>query len=86
MNISKVKINQMSVLFIVIFCNFNAFQKQNEPAHDKTNKMACAPSEDQPWYPPSLVRIFAAHEESFGPSLHSERTAETLIRLGRCPG
>ena len=29
--------------------------------HDKTNKMACAPSEDsdQPWHPPSLIRVFA---------------------------
>ena len=32
-----------------------------EPPHDKTNKMACAPSEDsdQPGQPPSLIRIFA---------------------------
>ena len=33
----------------------------NEPPHDKTNKMACAPSEDsdQPGHPSSLVRVFA---------------------------
>ena len=32
-----------------------------EPPRDKTNKMACAPSEDsdQPGYPPSLIRVFA---------------------------
>ena len=32
-----------------------------EPAHDKTNKLACAPSEDsdQPGHPPSLIRAFA---------------------------
>ena len=32
-----------------------------EPPHDKTNKMAYAPSEDsdQPGHPPSLIRIFA---------------------------
>ena len=32
-----------------------------EPAHDKTNKMTCAPSEDsdQPGHPPSLIRVFA---------------------------
>ena len=31
-----------------------------EPPHNKTNKMACAPSEDsgQPWHPPSLIRVF----------------------------
>ena len=32
-----------------------------EPPHDKTNKMACAPSEDsdQPGHPPTLIRVFA---------------------------
>ena len=32
-----------------------------EPPHDKTNKMACAPSEDsdQPGHLPSLIRVFA---------------------------
>ena len=33
---------------------------QCEPPHDRTNKMACAPSEDsdQPGHPPSLIRVF----------------------------
>ena len=33
----------------------------NEPPHDKTNKMACAPSEDlnQPGHLPPLIRVFA---------------------------
>ena len=33
----------------------------SEPPHDKTNKMACAPSEDsvQSGHPPSLIRVFA---------------------------
>ena len=32
-----------------------------EPPHDKTNTMACAPSEDsdQPGHLPSLIRVFA---------------------------
>ena len=32
-----------------------------EPPHDKTNKMACASSEDtdKPGHPPSLIRAFA---------------------------
>ena len=36
-------------------------KKTLEPPHDKTNKMACAPSEDsdQPGHPPSLIRVFA---------------------------
>ena len=35
----------------------------NEPPHDKTNKMACAPSKDsdQPGHLPSLIRVFAVH-------------------------
>ena len=34
---------------------------RNEPHHDKTNKMARAPSEDsdQPGHLPSLIRVFA---------------------------
>ena len=40
-------------VFILMFYTF-------EPPHDKTNKMACAPSEDsdQPGHPPSLIRVF----------------------------
>ena len=36
-------------------------KKTCEPPHDKTNKMACAPSKDsdQPGHPPSLIRLFA---------------------------
>ena len=32
-----------------------------EPHRDKTNKIACAPSEDsdQPGHPPSQIRVFA---------------------------
>ena len=34
--------------------------KVREPAHNKNNKMACAPSEDsdQPGHLPSLIRVF----------------------------
>ena len=34
-----------------------------EPPHDKTNNMACAPSQDsdQPGHPPRLIRVFAVH-------------------------
>ena len=36
-----------------------------EPPHDKTNEMACAPSEDsdQPGHPPSLISVFAVRME-----------------------
>ena len=33
----------------------------NEPQHDKTNKLTCAPNKDsdQPGHPTSLIRVFA---------------------------
>ena len=36
-----------------------------EPPRDKTNKMACAHNEDsnQPWHPPSLIRVFAVRRK-----------------------
>ena len=45
-----------------ILKNSNSFlNKALEPPYDKTNKMACAPSEDsdKPEHPPSLIRVFA---------------------------
>ena len=38
------------------------YARKSEPPHDKTNKMACAPSEDsdQPGHPHSMIRVFAA--------------------------
>ena len=47
-----------------------------EPQHDKTNKMACVPSEnsDQPEHPPNLR---CPHDESLGPLLPIEYTAKT---------
>ena len=46
----------------LIFLKEVCLQKNYEPPHDKTSKMAGAPSEDsdQPGHPPSLIRIFAA--------------------------
>ena len=41
-----------------------------EPPCDKTNKMACAPSEDsdQPGHPPSLIRVFTVRMKKLGSS------------------
>ena len=38
---------------------------QNEPPHDKINKMACTPSEDsdQPGHLPSLIRVFSVRRK-----------------------
>ena len=57
--------------------NFELFVSLNEPPHDKTNKMICAPSEDsdQTWHPPSLpslIRVFAVRSMgSWGPDVSS---------------
>ena len=43
---------------VIASCDFFCI---NEPPHDKTSKMACAPSKasDRPRLPPSLIRVFA---------------------------
>ena len=47
-------------------------QGLHEPPHDKTNKMAIAPSEDtdQPMHPPSLISLHCPHKETLGPHTH----------------
>ena len=58
----------------------------NEPTHDKTNKMACAPSEDsgQPVHPPSLIRVFAVRSVGKDTSfLHAD--SEDSDQTGRMP-
>ena len=49
--------------------NLKTDENTNEPPHDKTNKMACAPREDsdQPGHPPSLISLRCPHEESLDP-------------------
>ena len=59
-----------------------------EPPHDKSNKMTCAPTEDsdQPGHPPRLISVFAiCSVGSYGPSA-SSCGQRRLIRVGRCPG
>ena len=45
------------------------FTKINEPPHDKTNKMTCAPGvdSDKPGLLPSLIGLRCPYEESLGP-------------------
>ena len=52
----------------------------------KPTKWVCASKDsDQPGHPPSLTRVFAVRSMgSQGPN--DMGTAETLIRLGECPG
>ena len=59
-----------------------------EPPHDKTNKMACAPSEDsdQPGHPPSLIRVFAVCMKKAWVLSYPLSAQRRLIRLEGCPG
>ena len=59
-----------------------------EPPHDKTNKMACAPSEDtdQPGHLPSLIRVFAVRMKKAWVLSYPLSAQLRQIRLGRCPG
>ena len=63
------------------------FSSIYEPPHDKTNKIAYAPSEDsdEPGHPPSLIRAFAVGSMgSLEPScLHAD--SEESDRTGRMP-
>ena len=57
--------------------------------HDKTNKMACAPSEDsdQPGHPPSLIRLFAGcmMKAKLGPLATHWAHSEDSDQTGRMP-
>ena len=48
-----------TLLFNLKYTKCTRQAKSDEPLHDKTNKIACAPSEDsdQPGHLPSLIRI-----------------------------
>ena len=59
-----------------------------EPPHDKTNKMACAPSEDwdQPGHPPSLISVFAVRMKKAWVLSYPLSAQRRLIRLDGWPG
>ena len=59
-----------------------------KPQHDKTNKMACAPSidSDQPGQPPSLIRVFAVRMKKAWVLSYPLSAQRRLIRLGGCLG
>ena len=52
-------------IIIHTIMKFRLWVEPYELPHDKTNKVACAPSEDsdQPGHPPSLIRVFAVRSE-----------------------
>ena len=66
---------------------FNACR--NEPPRDKTNKVACAPSEDsdQPGHPPRLIRVLAVRSvdsksENNAAVTQRERSVITWYAMG----
>ena len=60
----------------------------NEPPHDKTNRMTCAPSKDsdQPGHPPSLIRVFTVCMKKAWDLSYPLSAQQRLIRPGGCPG
>ena len=62
-------IHYVCVRFEIDWLHDKELSLLHEPAHDKTNKMACAPSQDsdQPGHQPSLISLRFPHEESLGP-------------------
>ena len=59
-----------------------------KPPHDKTNKMACSPSEDpdQPGHPTSQIKVFAVRLKKAWVLSYPLSAQWRLIRLGGCPG
>ena len=58
-----------------------------EPPHQKTNKMACAPSEDsdQPGHPPSLIRSFAVRMKKAWVLRYPLNASEDSDQTGQMP-
>ena len=61
MTIYAIKKSKMHLAIVIIMHDTHDLNYIIEPPLDKTNKMACAPSEDsdQPGHLPSLIRVFA---------------------------
>ena len=69
----------------IFFC---LLRRKNEPQHDKTNKITCAPSEnsDKPGHLPSLIRVFAVPSMgSLGPNVFHVDSKDS-DQTGQMPG
>ena len=55
-----VTLQESKAFHLKFYCYYTVFIKTFDPPHDKTNTMACAPSEDsdQPGHLPRLIRVF----------------------------
>ena len=68
-------------------CNSKLSGGLSEPPHDKTNKMAFAPSKDsdQPGHPPSLIRVFAVRFNEPWVLSYPLSASEDSDQTGRMP-
>ena len=78
----------MALFYYFTLIQLILFSSLYEPPHDKTNKMACAPSEDsdQPGHPSSLIRVFAVGMKKAWVLSYPLSAQRRLIRLGGYPG
>ena len=70
-----------------LWCKWSHLEGVNELAHDKTNKKACAPSEDsdQPGHPPSLIRVLAVRMKKAQVLSYPLGTSEDSDQTGWMP-
>ena len=82
------KLASESLSCIALNQDWSSFTGLFEPHRDKTNKMACVPSEDsdQPGHPPSLIRVFAVRMKKAWVLSYPLSAQRRLIRLGGCLG
>ena len=80
-------VNKCTLVLSKGFLRFVTVHNQFEPPRDKTNKMACVPSEDsdQLGHPPSLMRVFAVRIKKAQVLSYPLSAQRRLIRLGGCP-
>ena len=69
------------IIYLLIMLFATVKGNRNESSHDKTNTMACAPSEDsyQFGHPPSLIRVFAVSMKKDSEYSNQTRRIPSLI-------
>ena len=76
--------------YLKLQLDYNAQHRDewSEMPHDKTNKIACVPSEDsdQPGHPPSLIRVFPVCMKKAWVLSYPLSAQWRLIRPGGCTG
>ena len=70
---------------MIILCSVFTTKDLIEPPYDKTNKMACAPNEDQPGHSPSLIRVFAVRMKKAWVLSYTLSASEDSDQTGRMP-